>query len=101
MNNMPNMSPQYEYRLIPMSSARSRAGAPGEMIDSYKLPVEDKVHEILFLFINGIPSFVDFDNEDKNLKPDGTRGWFCELSSFRHMTRKAKLTMRQSLTDPN
>lgn len=75
---MPDMSPQYEYRLVPMSSARSRAGAPGEMIEMYKLPANDKEHDVMFLFLNGVPSFVDFNNEDKNLKPEGTKGWFCE-----------------------
>jgi hypothetical protein len=77
---MPDMSPQYEYRLIPMSSARSRAGAPGEMIEWHKLPVNDVEQDVLFLFDKGVPSFVDFDKEDKSLKPDGTKGWFCELS---------------------
>jgi hypothetical protein len=85
MNNMPDMSPQYEFRLIPMSSARSRAGAPGEMIERHKLPVDDQGHEVLFLFLHGVPSFVDFDNEDKSLKPEGTKGWFCELCGFRHI----------------
>lgn len=58
---MPDMSPQYEYRLVPMSSARSRAGAPGEMIELYKLPANDKAHDVMFLFLNGVASFVDFN----------------------------------------
>lgn len=62
-----------------MSSARSRAGAPGEMIEGHKLPADDEGHEIMFSYLNGVTSFVDFTNEDKTLKPDGTIGWFCEL----------------------
>ena len=79
-----------------MSSARSRAGAPGEMIEWYKLPANDEAHDVMFLFLNGVPSFVDFSNEDKSLKPEGTKGWFRELvlavSPHDH-----KLTSRQSL----
>lgn len=63
-----------------MSSARSRAGAPGEMIELYKLPANDKAHDVMFLFLNGVASFVDFKGEDKNLKPEGTKGWFCKLN---------------------
>jgi hypothetical protein len=81
MATMFDTSPQYEYRLIPMSSARSRAGAPGEMIDWYKLPADDEGHEIMFSYLNGVTSFVDFTNEDKTLKPEGTIGWFCESHS--------------------
>ncbi len=78
---MPDMSPEYEFRLVSMSSARSRAGSPGEMIECYKLPANDEAHDVMFLFLNGVASFVDFTNEDKNLKPEGTRGWFRELVS--------------------
>ena len=84
---MSDMSPQYEFRLVSMSSARSRAGTPGEMIESYKLPANDEAHDVMFLFLNGVSSFVDFTNEDKNLKPEGTRGWFRELDSSVSATR--------------
>ena len=79
---MPDMSPQYEYRLMPMSSARSRAGAPGEMIERCRLPVDDKEYDALFVFNNGVASFVDFKQEDKSLKPAGTQGWFCKFPSI-------------------
>jgi hypothetical protein len=81
MNIMPDMSPQYEWRLVPMSSARSQAGAPGEMIESCKLPVDDKEYDYVFVFLNGVASFVDFKQEDKSLMPPGAQGWFCKLSS--------------------
>lgn len=91
MATTPDMPPQYEYRLIPMSSARSRAGAPGEMIEWHKLPADDEGHEILFSYLNGVTSFVDFNNEDKNLKPEGTIGWFRELCPGSFATSHAGL----------
>lgn len=81
MDDLVQILPEYEYRLTPMSSARSRAGAPGEMIERCKLPVDDKEYDALFVFHNGVASFVDFKQEDKNLMPPGAQGWFCKLSS--------------------
>jgi len=72
-----------------MSSARSRAGAPGEMIERCRLPIDDKEYDAMFVFHNGVASFVDFRNEDKKLKPAGTQGWFCKLhSDFCHIMRQ-------------
>ena len=70
-----------------MSSARSREGAPGEMIEWYKLPANEKAHDVIFVFLNGVASFVDFKEEDKNLKPEGTQGWFCKLDPCGFATR--------------
>lgn len=81
MKNTPDMTPQYEFRLNPMSSARSRAGAPGEMIPYHRLPINDKVDDILFMFRNGVASFETHNNENKNLVPSGCKGWFCESHS--------------------
>lgn len=75
-----NMATQYEFRLDPMSSARSRAGAPGEMFPSYSLPINDDPFDVLFVFRNGVPSFEPMNNEDKSLKPSGTKGWFCAFA---------------------
>jgi hypothetical protein len=81
MDDMVQLLPEYEYRLTPMSSARSRAGAPGEMIEPCRLSVDDKEYDTLFVFLNGVASFVDFKQEDKTLMPPGAQGWFCKLSS--------------------
>ena len=81
MDDMVQLLPEYEYRLTPMSSARSRAGAPGEMIEPCRIPADDKEYDTLFLFLNGVASFVDFKQEDKTLMPPGAQGWFCKLSS--------------------
>jgi hypothetical protein len=79
MKTLPDMMPQYEFRLNPMSGARSRAGAPGEMIPCCRLPASDTEDgDILFVFRNGVVSFEEPTNEDKNLKPSGTLGCFCE-----------------------
>lgn len=82
MDDMVQILPEYEYHLTPMSSARSRAGAPGEMIERCRLPVDDKEYDSLFVFLNGVASFVDFKQEDKKLMPPGAQGWFCKLSSI-------------------
>lgn len=68
------------------------------MIESYNLPANEKGNEIMFVFSNGVASFVEFKNEDKNLKPDGAKGWFCEFSSaFATSRARAELTCLQSL----
>lgn len=103
MKTTPDMTPQYEFRLNPMSGARSRAGAPGEMIPYYRLPInETEYSDILFVFRDGVLSFEEMRNEDKNLKPSGTKGWFCEspCAVSPHFVT-TELTLLQSLADPN
>ncbi|GAB7323778.1 hypothetical protein MBLNU13_g07234t1 [Cladosporium sp. NU13] len=96
---MPDMSPQYEFRLVPMSSARSRAGAPGEMIEWYKLPANDKAQDVIFVFLNGVASFVDFKEEDKNLKPEGTQGWFLAHGSRLMLETNARVCVESPPSD--
>lgn len=77
-----------------MSSARSRAGAPGEMIPYHRLPINDKVDDILFILRDGVASFEAHNSEDKNLLPSGCKAWFCEshnsvATSFRIYTNTA------------
>ena len=94
------MDPQYEFRLDPMSIARSRAGAPGEMFPSYSLPINDNPYDVLFIFRDGVPSFESMNNEDKSLKPNGTKAWLCAFTicvATSHVIQT--LTPIQSLAD--
>jgi hypothetical protein len=100
MKTLPDTEPQYEFRLNPMSSARSRAGAPGEMIPCFKLPANDSEDtEILFVFRNGVASFEETIHEDKNLNPSSTLGWFCESSHHVATFVISKLILIQLLAD--
>jgi hypothetical protein len=81
--NVSEMKPEYEFRLNPMSSARSKAGGPDVMIPCYRMPINEKHYDIPFVFHNDVASFEQMTNGDKNLKPSGTLGWFCQsLSSI-------------------
>jgi hypothetical protein len=100
METSPDMTPQYEFRLNPMSGARSRAGAPGEMIPCCRLPASDTEDgDILFVFRNGVVSFEESTNEDKNLKQSGTLGCFCESPYHVATFVTSKLTVLQFLAD--
>lgn len=75
------MAPQLHISLRCMPGIGNHAGSPGEMLPEHRMPVDDDSQDILFVFKKGAPSFEPMENENKNLKPDGTVGWFCTPST--------------------
>lgn len=90
------MAPQYEFRLSPMSNARSRAGAPGEIHSTHNLPIDGDTHHILFIFRDGIPSFKPSNSVSQHPMPDGTKGRFGAFAIHVATSIEDKLTWVQS-----
>lgn len=65
-----------------MTGIGSRVGSPGEILLEHRLPVDATERDILFVFRDGMAAFEPMDNEDKKLKPEGTKAWFCMLPEF-------------------
>lgn len=64
-----------------MSNARSKAGAPGAMHSTHRLPINDETHHVLFVFSDGVPSFKSVTNGRNHPMPDGTKGRFGAFAS--------------------